>query len=316
MIRDKFYDDEIWALKYRPRKIEGIITSEGIKNQLKKIIDSGQVPNMLFYGGAGTGKTTAATLIADILDRETHYINGSFETGIDVLRTTIVQFVSSMSIEGGKKIVIIDEADRATPQLQDALKSFIEEFSKVANFIFISNHKNKIITPLQSRLQSISFDIPSEEINTLKKQFFTRCLQILKLENFVQFENNVVAQLVNQLFPDMRRILTELQKFAQQGKLTALEHINFENQDVKKFFELLKEKDYVELRKYISGINDPQKFYSLLNTCSYSYVKTNTILQFGVLLSKYSYEAAFVLDPQVNLAGFINECLLQAVEVK
>lgn len=315
MIEKRFYDDSIWALKYRPNNIDDLIATSGVKTQLKNILKEEKLPNQLYFGRAGCGKTSAAFILASQLDREYLYINGSVENGIDLIRTKLTQFVSSCSWNGNKKIVILDEIDRATPQLQDALKAFLEEFSKSTNFIFISNHKNKIIPPLQSRLQSVNFDVFGPEQEVLKKDFYKKCLWILDNES-IEYDKKAVGYIVCQHFPDMRKCLTELQKLAQQGKLVDLVEVRSMTEELSTFFKLLSEKNFTKLRKFAANITDPQKFYSNLGDDCVKYIDPSSLVEFCIMLNTFSYQSAFVADAQVNVTAFICECLSNNIKIK
>jgi len=310
-LHDRLYDEFIWGLKYRPKFIDDLILPDRIKNHLRNIIKDKTIPNMLLSGSAGTGKSTVASVLTGMLDLEYLYINASEDTGIDVLRTNIRRFITSKSWDSdGKKVVILDEADRASAQFQDALKSTLEQFSKSCSFIFISNHKNKIIEPLQSRLQTIEFKFSIKETKELKLQFLKCCIMILKKEG-VKYSDKVVAHVVKNLFPDMRKILNELQKLSQQDCLDNLEVVNSIIADTNTFYKIIRKRNYKELLKYIAQLNgDPSGFYSSLFDTCVRYVDDETLPDFIVLLGKYSYESAFVVDSRINITAFSTECML------
>jgi DNA polymerase III delta prime subunit len=279
---------------------------------LKQIIETGNIPNLLMSGAAGTGKTSTAIVLCETMGREHIYINGSVETGIDVLRTKIRQFITSTSWDNGKKILIFDEADRFSPQLQDALKSTIEEFSKGCSFIFISNHKNKIIPPLQSRLQSIDFAFTNTELESMKKDFFKSVVNILGKEK-VQFSKKVVAHIVQKLFPDMRKTLNELQKYATQGALEDESIVADLSADNTEFYAILKSKNWADMRKFVMSLNsDPQGFYSGLMINCIKYLEPDSLPEFAILLNKYSVESTMVADSRVNLIAFCTEAMMFA----
>ena len=308
-LHSRMYDDFIWGLKYRPKHVDELILPKRISNHLNNILEGGRLPNMLLSGPAGTGKTSAAIVLAGMLDLEYLYINASEQTGIDVLRTNVRQFITNVSWDTNGKVVILDEFDRASPQFQDALKSTLEQFSKSCSFIFISNHKNKIIPPLQSRLQTVEFKFTNAESVILKKDFFKSCIKILKTEK-VQYSDKVVAQIVKNIFPDMRKILNELQKLAQQEMLDNIETVNSILTDVDSYFKIIKNLKFKELLKYIAQLpGDPQGFYSQLFEHSLKYVEAESIPDFVVLLGKYSYESSFVVDSRINIAAFSTEVM-------
>ena len=303
-LHTRLTDDFIWGLKYRPSHLDKLILPNRIKNHLKNIIDGERLPNMLFYGTAGTGKTSTAIVLAEMLDLEYLYVNASEQTGIDVLRTNIKQFITNVSWDEHGKVVILDEADRASAQFQDALKSTLEQFSKSCSFIFISNHKNKIIDPLQSRLQSLEFNFSKKETSQLKKEFFKRCITIIKTEK-IKYSDKVVAKIVNNIFPDMRKILNELQKLSQQELLDSEESINQFNVDTSEFYKIIRERNFKELLNYVGHLSaDPQSFYSKLYDTAAKYVEPKSVPDFIVLLGKYSFESASIVDSRINVTAF------------
>jgi DNA polymerase III delta prime subunit len=308
-LHERMFDEYIWGLKFRPRLIDELVLPPRIKNYLNNIIKEGRLPNMLLSGPAGTGKSSTAIVLAGMLDLEYLYINASEQTGIDVLRTNVRQFITNKSWDETGKVVILDEFDRASPQFQDALKSTLEQFSKSCSFIFISNHKNKIIAPLQSRLQTIEFKFTHDESAALKKEFFKNCLRILKLEK-VEYSDKVVAQIVKNVFPDMRKILNELQKLSQQGMLNDITAVQNNITDVDSFFKIIKNCKFKELLVYVAQLpGDPQGFYSSLYDNVIKYVESDSVPDFVVLLGKYSYESVFVVDSRINITSFSTEIM-------
>lgn len=309
-LHDRLFDDYIWGLKYRPKHLDQLILPERMIKYLRTIVDGKRIPNMLLTGSPGTGKSTVASVLAGMLDLEYLYINASEDTGIDILRTNIKRFITSKSWDGSDKVVILDEADRASTQFQDALKSTLEQFSKSCSFIFISNHKNKIIEPLQSRLQTNEFKFTIKETKQLQKAFFESCLTILKKEN-CKYDPKVIAHIVKNIFPDMRKILNELQKLSQQGNLENLDAIKSIISDVVTYYKILKERKYKELLKYIAQMSgDPQGFYSTLYESALKYVKAESLPDFIVLLGKYAFESSFVVDSRINITAFSTEVML------
>lgn len=310
-LNKRLYDDYIWGLKYRPTNVKELILPERIKKIIEGTIENGQIPNMLFSGSAGTGKTSTAAIICDTLGYEYLYLNLSEQTGIDVLRSNIRKFITSISFENNGKIVILDEAERASAPLQDALKSALEEFSKTCRFIFISNHKNKIIPPLQSRLQSIEFRFQSNEIQQLKKSFFKRCLDILKNEN-VDYNDKVVAHVLNNLFPDMRRTLNELQKFSVDGTINDMSTIKTLSIDTDAFYSIIKSKRFNDLSKYVSQLSgDSQSFFSSLYDTYKSFITPETCPDFIILLKENTYKSAFIVDSRITIMSFAVEVMRQ-----
>src|SRR6056300_777699 len=209
----------LWVEKYRPSKISECILTDDLKKTFQTFVDEGHIPNLLLSGGPGVGKTTVAKAMLEELGATYMMINGSEESGIDVLRNKIKNFASTVSMDGNRKFVILDEADYLNPQsTQPALRGFIEEFHKNCGFILTCNFKNRIIAPLQSRCSVVDFTIPKSEITEMAAEFYKRCKEILKIEN-VEFDNQVVAEVVKKYFPDNRRILNELQRYGTGGKI-------------------------------------------------------------------------------------------------
>ncbi len=312
----EFRDDQfLWVEKYRPRKISDCILPSEQKTAFVQIAEGGQLQNMLFCGAAGVGKTTVARALCEELGLDYIVINGSEESGIDVLRTKIKQFASTVSFDGGTKVVILDEADYLNPNsTQPALRGFIEEFSKNCRFIFTCNFKNRIIAPLHSRCTVIEFKIAKEDKPKVAARFFKRITEILTNEE-VTFDPKVVAKLVEKYFPDYRRCLNELQRYSvggtiDEGMLTSIADVN-----MNELLEGLKEKDWKRMRSWVVNNldNDPvtlfRKIYDTLIT------HTTQIPQLVLIIADYQYKAAFVADQEINLAACLTE-IMASVELK
>lgn len=309
------YDDYIWGLKFRPQKIEHLIAPERIRSTLKRIIDSGNVGCLMLSGPPGVGKTTMAFLIGELLDMETLYINASIETGIDVVRTKMTNFVTTKSWDGRRKLIIGDEIERFTQNSQDGLKAFIEEFSKSCNFIFTTNHISKVIEPLQSRSQCIDFNLSKSETEECKKLFFKMCGFYLKQEG-VEFDKKVVAKVVSRHFPDMRRSLNQLQAANNSGILQDIERYEeAANTDIQTFYKLLKEKDFTGIRQYVSNIGDVAGFYRMVYDTFLEHVETDSIAGAIMLIAEYDYKRAMSVDPQINMTAFATSMMVD-IEMK
>lgn len=307
MVKGEF----LWVEKYRPQTIDESILTDELKSNLKDIISKGEIPNLLFVGPAGCGKTTAAKAICRELGANVMFINASLDSGIDTLRSKIMQFASTTSLVDAKKIVILDEADYANAQsFQPALRGFIEEFSKNCRFIMTCNSKNRIIEPLHSRCSVIEFKISNKEKKEIAGQFFKRVINILKQEN-VDYDQKVVADLVIKYFPDNRRIINELQRYSSSGKIDSGILVNLSTDSYKQLYKFMKEKNFSEVRKWvaINTDNDHEKIFRELYDNSTNILDTSSIPQLILILADYSYKSAFVADQEINLMACLTETM-------
>lgn len=305
----------LWVEKYRPRKVSECILPQHLLNTFQEFVDKGNIPNMLLTGSAGTGKTTIARAVCEELGCDYIIINGSEESGIDVLRTKIKDFASTVSLAGMTKVVILDEADYLNPNsTQPALRGFIEEFSNNCRFIFTCNYKNRIIAPLHSRTTVIEFKITKDEKQAVAAKFFKRVVQILDNEN-ITYNKKVVVEIVNKYFPDYRRTLNELQRYSSSGTIDEGILSNISDVNIKELITSLKEKDFKKMRTWVVNNldNDPsmifRKLYDNLTT------EVVQIPQLILLLADYQYKAAFVADPEINLVACLTE-IMAACEFK
>jgi len=301
----------LWVEEYRPRTIDECILPQHLKDTFKQYIEQGQLPNFLFHGSAGVGKTTVAKALCNEIGADYIFINGSDESGIDVLRTKIKGFASSISLTDAKKVVILDEADYMNQNsLQPALRSFIEEFSNNCRFIFTCNFKNRIIEPLQSRCAVIDFKITGKEKAEIAGQFFKRAIHILKTEN-IDYEQKVVAELVQKHFPDYRRIINEMQRYSVSGRIDSGILVNVGAESYKQLFALLKEKNFTEARKWVAVNSDGDsiRIFRELYDHSATFLETGSIPQLVLILADYQYKAAFVADHEVNLMAALTEIM-------
>jgi DNA polymerase III delta prime subunit len=302
----------LWVESYRPQKIDDCVLPESLKKVFKEYIAQGELPTFLFTGTAGVGKTTVAKALCNEIGAEYIMINGSDEgRSIDVLRTTIRGFASTVSLTDSKKVVIIDEADYMNPQsVQPALRSFIEEFSANCRFIFTCNFKNRIIEPLHSRCAVVEFKIDSADKQAIAAQFFKRATQILKQEQ-IEFDPKVVAELVTKHFPDYRRILNELQRYAVTGKIDSGILVNMSEESFKSLIKLMKEKNFNEVRKWVAKQSDADTatlFRELYDTASQN-IESSSIPQMVLILADYQYKAAFVADHELNIMAALTELM-------
>ena len=305
----------LWVEKYRPRMIRDCILPDTLKNTFQEFVDQDNIPNMLLSGTAGTGKTTIARALCEELGCDYIIINGSEESGIDVLRTKIKDFASTVSLAGKVKVVILDEADYLNPNsTQPALRGFIEEFSKNCRFIFTCNFANRIIAPLHSRTTVIDFRLTKQDRPHMAAKFFKRVVDILNEEN-VTHNPKVVAEIVNKYFPDYRRVLNELQRYSASGTIDEGILVNISDANMKELIASLREKDFKKMRTWVVNNldNDPnvlfRKLYDTLMT------EVVQVPQLVLLLADYQYKAAFVADAEINLVACLTE-IMAACEMK
>ena len=310
-------NEMLWVEKYRPTTIDDAILPSELKTTFQKFVQNGQSPNLLLSGSAGCGKTTVAKAMLEQLGCTYMMINGSEESGIDVLRNKIKNFASTVSLEGGRKYVILDEADYLNPQsTQPALRGFIEEFSKNCGFILTCNFRNRIIEPLHSRCSTVEFRIPAEEKPQLAMDFMKRCGNILDSEN-VKYNKKVVASLIQKFFPDWRRVLNELQRYSASGEIDAGILVNLSEDSVKELLSFLKNKEFTNVRRWIVNNldNDPTRIYRRIYDTLYDNLDSRTIPNAVLVLADYSYKSAFVSDQEINLLACMTE-LMQNCEFK
>lgn len=299
----------LWAQAYRPRSVDECILPVATKTLVKEMIAKGEVTHMLFSGGPGCGKTTLAYAIANELDSDCMYINAALENGIDVLRTRISSFASTVSLsDSGPKIVILDEADGLTPAMQGALKGFLESFSANCRFIFTCNVRHKIIEPIQSRCTLVDFKIDNADKNRLLALFFKRIVEILNHEQ-VAFEQQVVAKIIAKFFPDFRRTLNELQRHAQSGKIDVDALNDHAADSFKELMGFLQQKDFTNVRKWV-GRNediDASTVFRAIYDHSLENMTQKSLPELVLLLAKYGYQSAFAVDQQINTMA----CMLE-----
>lgn len=306
-------DQYLFVEKYRPQSIDECILPEAMKKTFREFINSGELPNFLFTGGAGVGKTTVAKALCNEVGAEYLFINGSEESGIDILRTKIKNFASSVSLTNSKKVVILDEADYLNPNsTQPALRGFIEEFSNNCRFIFTCNFKNRIIEPLHSRCAVVEFKIDNSDKPKIMAQFFKRVVNILKNEN-IEFDQQVVAELVAKHFPDYRRILNELQRYSVSGKIDVGILVNLGEESYAQLVKDLKAKNFTEVRKWVGKNSDTEstELFRKLYDKAVDYLEPNTIPQLILILAEYQYRAAFVADREINTMAALTEIMGQ-----
>lgn len=305
----------LWVEKHRPRAVIDCILSDEQRNLFDNIIKKGEIQNMLLCGTAGTGKTTIARALCEELGSDYIVINGSEESGIDVLRTKIKSFASTVSFTGNTKVVILDEADYLNPNsTQPALRGFIEEFANNCRFIFTCNFKNRIIQPLHSRCAVVEFQIPKKERTKIAMEYHRRACKILEQED-IKYDPKVVAKVIEKYFPDFRRVLNELQRYSQGGSIDEGILTNLGEVNMNELVQALHSKDWKKMRAWVVGNldNDPvslfRKIYDTLIP------KTTQVPQLVLTIADYQYKSAFVSDQEINLVACLTE-IMASVEVK
>ena len=304
-------EDFLWVEKYRPKTIGECVLPSGLKQTLSEFVSKGDLPNMILSGGPGVGKTTAAKAMLDQLGLTYMFINGSEESGIDVLRTKIKNFASTVSLHGGRKYLILDEADYLNAQsTQPALRGFSEEFHKNCGFILTCNYKNRLIPPLHSRCSVVDFTIQKSEKKELAEQFFKKVMNILVVED-IKFEPKAVAEVINKFFPDWRRVINELQRYSVSGRIDAGILVDISEINIKELMRFMKDKEFTNVRKWIVNNidNDPTRLFRRLYDNLYDYMDGSSIPHVVVILGEYQYKAAFVADQEINMLACLTEIM-------
>ena len=306
-------NDFLWVEKYRPKKIEHCILPSNVKETFASFVKQGEIPNLLLSGTAGVGKTTVAKALCEQLGADYYVINGSDEGRfLDTVRNQAKSFASSVSLtsESKHKVIIIDEADNTTHDVQLLLRAAIEEFQNNCRFIFTCNYKNKILEPLHSRCSCIEFNITGKEKQNLAAQFFTRVREICK-EQKVEAEPRVLAALINKHFPDFRRSLNELQRYASLGKIDTGVLAVVSDTKVEDLMTTLKERQFTAMKKWVvqNLDNDPKQIMRKIYDSLYTYLEPASIPAAVLIIGEYQYKSAFVADQEINLVAFLTEVM-------
>ena len=305
--------DFLWVEQYRPKTIDDCILPDSLKSLFTAFIKKGEISNMLFSGTAGIGKTTVAKALCEQMNCDWIMINGSEEGGIDVLRNKIKNFASTVSLSGGKKVVILDEADYLNPQsTQPALRGFVEEFHKNCRFILTCNFKNRIIEPLHSRFSNIEFKVNPKDKPKLASRLFERAIYILKEQN-VDYEDKVLVELITKHFPDFRKLINELQRYSVSGSIDAGILVNVSDENLKTLVTHLKGKAFSDMRKWVVNNldNDPVKIFRKIYDTLYTNLEPSTIPHAVLIIADYQYKSAFVADQEINLVACLTELMSQ-----
>jgi DNA polymerase III delta prime subunit len=307
-------NEVLYVEKYRPQKIDDTILPEKTKTMFKKFVADDSIPNLLLTGGPGVGKTTIAKAMLEEMGCDYKIMNGSLNVNIDSIRYDISTYASSVSLQGGRKYVIFDEADYLNAaNVQPALRNFIEEYSSNCGFIFTCNFKNRIIAPLRSRLSEVDFTIEQQDRPKMAAAFYKRVRAILDQEN-VEYDAKVVAKVIEKHFPDFRRVLTELQSYAASGRIDEGIFVNLKQESVDELFRLLKSKDFTNMRKWVAKNSDQDmnELFRRIYDMSTDTVELRSQPGFVVTLADYMYKANFVADLEVNMVAFLTEVMMEA----
>ena len=311
MSRDEF----VWVEKYRPKKIEDCILPDNTKKTFLDFLDKGEVPNLLLSGPPGCGKTTVAKALCEQLGSDYYVINGSDEGRfLDTVRNNAKNFASTVSLSSSAKhkVIIIDEADNTTPDVQLCLRAFTEEFIGNCRFIFTCNYKNKIIQPLHSRCSVIDFALKGKEKQLLAGNFFKRLQEILDTEG-VEYDNKVLVELIKKHFPDWRRVLNEVQRYSSSGKIDSGILASFSNVKTDDLFNCLKVKDFPKVRKWVVDNldNDPTVLLRSVYDACYTSLEGAGVAAAVLIIAKYQYQSSFVADQEINMLACLTEIMVE-----
>ena len=296
-------EEFLWVEKYRPKTIDETILPAELKSVFQQFVDQKNIPNLILAGSAGVGKTTVARAMLEQLECDYIVVNGSMNGNIDTLRNEILSFASSVSLSGGRKYVILDEADYLNANsTQPALRNFMEEFSRNCGFILTCNFKNRIIEPLHSRCSVVDFKISKKDMAKLAMQFMKRVNVILNTEN-VKYETAVVAQVIQKHFPDWRRVLNELQRYSATGAIDSGILSNVQEISIRSLVELMKDKNFTEIRHWVSQNTDmdQHEIYRQFYDTAKDHFSARFLPALIMILADYQYKAAFAADSEINL---------------
>jgi DNA polymerase III delta prime subunit len=308
MMREEF----LWVEKYRPHKIADCVLPDNLKNTFQKFVDDGNIPNLLLSGTSGVGKTTVARAMLDEINADYIILNGSLSVNKDALRTDIRNYAATVSFGGGRKYIIMDEADYLDANhVQPQLRNFIEEFSSNCGFIFTCNFINRIIEPLHSRCSVVEFKIGAKEKAGLAKQFMKRANFILNTEN-VKYESAVVAEVIMKHFPDWRRVLNELQRYGASGAIDSGILASVDNIEIKELIKYLKAREFENMRKWVNlnASMDVNVLFRKLYDAASAILKPESIPALVLALADYQYKAAFVVDQEINMSACMTQIMM------
>ena len=305
-------EEFLWVEKYRPHKIADCVLPENLKTTFQQFVDDGNIPNLLLSGTSGVGKTTVARAMLDEIDADYIILNGSLSVNKDALRTDIRNYAATVSFGGGRKYIIMDEADYLDANnVQPQLRNFIEEFSSNCGFIFTCNFINRIIEPLHSRCSVVEFKIGAKEKAGLAKQFMKRANFILNTEN-VKYESAVVAEVIMKHFPDWRRVLNELQRYGASGAIDSGILASVDNIEIKELIKYLKAREFENMRKWVNlnASMDVNVLFRKLYDAASAILKPESIPALVLALADYQYKAAFVVDQEINMSACMTQIMM------
>lgn len=305
-------EEFLWVEKYRPKTIDDTILPVDLKATFQQFVDQKNIPNLILSGSAGVGKTTVARAMLEQLGCDYIVINGSMNGNIDTLRNEILNFASTVSFSGGRKYVILDEADYLNANsTQPALRNFMEEFSRNCGFILTCNFKNRIIEPLHSRCSVIDFKISKKDMVKLALQFMKRVNFILNTEN-VKYESAVIAEVIQKHFPDWRRVLNELQRYAVSGKIDSGILANMQDNSIRELIHFMKDRDFTEVRKWVKNNldTDVNVLYNQFYDSASDYFTPDSIPMLVLHIATYQYQNAFSANPEINFSAFCAHVML------
>ena len=309
------HDDFLWVEKYRPKKVEDCILTQNVKDTFSSFVEQGEIPNLLLSGTAGVGKTTIAKALCNELNADFYVINGSDEGRfLDTVRNQAQNFAATVSLTGGAKhkILIIDEADNTTPDVQLLLRASIETFQKNCRFIFTCNYKNKIIEPLHSRTTVIDFNVRGKSKQLLAGEFFTRCRDILSKEK-VTFNNKVVAEVIQKYFPDFRRTLNELQRYASTGSIDTGILATLGDAKIDTLVDSMRDKKFNDVKAWVQQNldSDPASIMRNLYDNLTGVMDGPSTAAAVLIIADYQYKSAFVADQEVNLLACLTQLMME-----
>ena len=312
--------DFLWVEKYRPTKIDECILPEGSKKSFQGFLDQGEIPNLLLSGPAGVGKTTVARALCDQLGASYLLINGSDEgRSIDTIRNKVKQFATSISLTSGAahKVVILDEADNMTYDVQMILRASIEEYHSNCRFIFTCNFINKLIDPIKSRCTVVDFTIKPSHKEKLQEQFFYRIRDILTKEE-IKYEDKIIAKLIRRYYPDWRRLLNEAQRFASSGEIDAGILVDIADINIDDLIRAMKDRNYSTVKNWVTQNmdHDPYMVMRKIYDVLYKHASNASIPNCVLIIAKYQYQIQFVADQEINTLACLTEIMLDGVEWK